>query len=72
MKIKEVKELLTKTVKELETLVSKKKLELVKNTVKIAGGKEKNLKVAWQLKKDIAQILTAIKVKELEQKLNNK
>ncbi|MFZ3301822.1 MAG: 50S ribosomal protein L29 [Microgenomates group bacterium] len=68
MKIKEIKELKTKTVKDLQDLVLKKKLELVKNTVKIAGGKEKNLKVAWTLKKEIAQILTIIKMKGLEQK----
>jgi ribosomal protein L29 len=68
MKIKEVKDLTTKTVKELETLVSKKKLELVKNTVKIAGGKEKNLKVAWTLRKEIAQIMTVLKLKGLEEK----
>lgn len=68
MKIKEIKELKTKTIKDLNDLVSKKKLELVKNTVKIAGGKEKNLKVAWTLKKEIAQILTTIKVKGLEEK----
>lgn len=68
MKIKEVKDLTTKTVKELETLVSKKKLELVKNTVKIAGGKEKNLKVGWTLRKEIAQIMTVIKMKGLEEK----
>lgn len=68
MKIKEVKDLTTKTVKELETLVSKKKLELVKNTVKIAGGKEKNLKVAWTLRKEIAQIMTVLKLKVLGEK----
>lgn len=68
MKIKEIKDLKTKTVKDLETLVSKKKLELVKNTVKIAGGKEKNLKVAWILRKEIAQIMTVIKTKGLEEK----
>ncbi len=58
MKIKEVKELNTKTVKELEALLAKKKLELSKNQVKISGGKEKNIKVVWALKKEIAQILT--------------
>lgn len=68
MKIKEVKDLTTKTVKELEALVSKKKLELVKNTVKIAGGKEKNLKTAWLIRKEIAQIMTVIKMKGLEGK----
>lgn len=68
MKVKEIKDLKTKTIKELQDLVLKKKLELVKNTVKIAGGKEKNLKVAWTLKKEVAQILTMIRVKELEEK----
>ena len=68
MKIKEVKDLTTKTVNELQDLVLKKKLELVKNTVKIAGGKEKNLKVAWILRKEIAQIMTVLKLKGLEEK----
>ena len=68
MKIKEVKDLKTKTIKDLEALVSKKKLELVKNTVKIAGGKEKNLKTAWLIRKEIAQIMTIIKMKGLEGK----
>lgn len=63
MKIKDLKELTTKTVKDLQDLVLKKKLELVKNTVKIAGGKEKNLKIGWNLKKEIAQILTILKIK---------
>lgn len=63
MKIKEVKDLTTKTINDLQALFAKKKLELVKNTVKIAGGKEKNLKVGWKLKKEIAQILTIIKIK---------
>ncbi len=61
MKIKEIKELSTKTVKELEVLLAKKKLDLVKNQVKIAGGKEKNLKIVWGLKKEIAQIMTILK-----------
>lgn len=69
MKIKEVKDLKTKTVKDLTDLVSKKKLELVKNTVKIAGGKEKNLKRSWIVKKEIAQIMTVLKMKGLEEKI---
>lgn len=63
MKIKEVKELKTKEVKDLEKMVSKLRMELMKNTVKIAGGKEKNLKIAWRIKKEIAQILSIIKEK---------
>ncbi len=57
------KDLNTKDVKELEKLVSTKKLDLLKNQVKIAGGKDKNLKTAWKLRKEIAQILTALKAK---------
>lgn len=63
MKIKEIKELKTKEIKDLENLVSKKKIELVKNQVKIVSGKEKNLKKAWNLRKEIAQVLSIINIK---------
>ena len=63
MKVKQLQEIKSKEVKELEKLVSQKKLEVIKNQVKIAGGKQKNLKVAWVLKKEIAQLLTIIKLK---------
>lgn len=63
MKIKELKELKTLEIKKLEDLVSKKKLLLLKNNVKIASGKEKNFKIGWMLKKEIAQILTILKQK---------
>lgn len=64
MKIKELKDLKTKDIKDLEKLVAKQKLELIKNQVKIAGAKEKNLKKSWSLRKEIAQILTIIKSKQ--------
>lgn len=64
MKIKELKELKSKDIKDLEAMVSKKKLELIKNQVKIASGKEKNLKTAWKLRKEISQIVTIVKQKE--------
>ena len=57
------KDLHTKELKELEKMLSKNKLDLIKNQVKIAGGKEKNLKKSWALRKEIAQILTIIKQK---------
>jgi len=60
MKIKELKALKTKEVKDLEALVSKKRLEVLKTEVKIAGSKEKNVKILRNLKKEIAQILTLI------------
>jgi len=63
MKIKDLKETKNKDLKELEKILSKDKLDLIKNQVKIAGGKEKNLKKSWALRKEIAQILTIIKTK---------
>lgn len=63
MKIKELKDIQKKEVKDLEKMVSKDKLELSRNAVKIAGAKEKNLKKSWALKKEIAQLLTIIKMK---------
>ena len=57
------KDLHTKELKELEKMLSKNKLDLIKNQVKIAGGKEKNLKKSWALRKEIAQILTLMKGK---------
>jgi len=43
-------------------------LDLVKNEVKIAGGKEKDLKITKKIKKEIAQVLTIIREKEINKK----
>ncbi len=61
MKIKELKDLKLKNLNDLNRMVSDLKLELLKNQVKIAGAKEKNIKRAKLIKKDIAQILSIIK-----------
>ena len=66
MKIKDLKEIKNKDVKDLEKTVSKLRIDLRKNAVKIVGGKEKNLKNAWKIKKEIAQILTIMKQKEIK------
>ena len=66
MKIKEFNSLKSEEIKKLEDLVSKKRLLLLKNAVKIAAGKEKNLKQAWSQRKEIAQILTILKEKEIK------
>jgi len=63
MKIKNLNEIKTKTEVELKTLVDNKKLELMKNKVKIAGGKEKNTKQNWMIRKEIAQIMSILKMK---------
>ena len=60
MKIKELKDLKLKKLNDLNRMVSDLKLELLKNQVKIAGAKEKNIKRAKLIKKDIAQILSII------------
>lgn len=60
MKIKELKELKTMKAQELRDLISKKKLELLQNEVKIRNTKEKNLKVLWKLRKEIAQVLSVL------------
>lgn len=65
MKTKNLNEMKTKTQAELKTLVGKKKLELMKNKVKIAGGKEKNLKQNWMIRKEIAQIMSMMNASKL-------
>ncbi len=65
MKVKELKDLQSKKREDLISMVSKLRVDLNKNAVKIASGKEKNLKVAWKIKKEIAQILSIIKEKGL-------
>ena len=68
MKKKELNKLREKSIKQLQTLVDKKKLELVKIQSKMKVGKEKNLKSTKNLKRDVAQILTIIREKELIKK----
>jgi ribosomal protein L29 len=63
MKIKELKDIKTKDIKDLENLVSKKKLEHINNQLKNAGAQEKDIKKNWILRKEIAQLLTIIKMK---------
>lgn len=68
MKKKELNELKQKEMKDLKALSLKKKLELIETSVKIAKKADKNTKVSWKLKKEIAQIMSIIRVKELETK----
>jgi ribosomal protein L29 len=65
MKKKDLAELRLKEIKEIENLLSKKKLELMVLISKLTAGGEKNLKKGRNLKKEIAQILTIIKEKKL-------
>jgi ribosomal protein L29 len=68
MKKKELTELRSKELGELIKLIKDKKEKLTKLTPEIAIGKEKNLKKAAILRKEIAQILTIVKEKEMADK----
>lgn len=69
MKRKELIELKGKTIKDLIKTVEDKKLESRKLKMSVAAGKEKNLKAGKNIKRDIAQILTVIREKEIIEKL---
>jgi ribosomal protein L29 len=72
MKKKEFTELRSKDIKVLQKLVFEKKAEAVKTKVGMSAGKEKNLKIFRNLRREVAQILTLIKEKEIAEKLQPK
>jgi len=65
MKKKEFTDLKAKSVADLTKLANTKRVEIDKALLEIGVQKEKNLKKAKITKKDLAQILTLIKEKEL-------
>lgn len=69
MKKKDLKSLRTKEIKDLEKMVEEKRANAVTAQVKMQAGQEKNLKKASNLKREVAQILTIIKEKELREEL---
>lgn len=68
MKRKDLVDLKTKEVKDLNKISGDKKAELEKIMVNVSVGKEKNLKKAKNLKRDISQILTIVREKEISKK----
>lgn len=68
MKKKDLTDLRNKKINELEKLLAKKRHQLVNVQAKIKAGQEKNLKKAKNTRRDIAQILTIIREKELLKK----
>lgn len=72
MRKKELNELKSKNIKELEKIVFSKKLESEKAKINALGGKEKNLKVGRNLRREIAKILTLIREKEIIESLQPK
>lgn len=69
MKSKDFKDLRNKDIKALTKLVIEKKTELDKKMMEIKSGKDKNLKVGVNLRREIAKILTLISEKQIIEKL---
>lgn len=65
MKKKEISELRLKEVAELKKLADKKANEIAMARLEIKAAKKKNVKSAWILRRDLAQIKTLIREKEL-------
>lgn len=72
MKSKDLKTLRNKNRQDLKKVLTDKKEELAKSYIRMKGGQEKNLKKSWRLRKDIAQILTLIREKEMSKKSTKK
>lgn len=70
MKKKELTGVKEKTIKDLNKLVFTKKLEAKKSKMNTVAGKVKNLREFKNIRRDIAQILTVIKEKQIFEKLN--
>jgi len=65
VKKKEFNELKGKEIEDLKKTVKTKKAELAKLGPKVIAGEEKNLKKAANLRREVAQILTLIREKEI-------
>jgi ribosomal protein L29 len=65
MKKKDLYKFREKSGSELKKVLRDKKLELLRVSINIKASKEKNLKKAYNLKRDIAQLKTIKKEKEL-------
>lgn len=72
MKKKDLKSLRTKDIKELKKMVETKRSEAANSHVKRLAGQEKNLKKVKNLRREIAQLLTIIKEKELTEEVAEK
>lgn len=64
MKRGEIKLLHSKTIEELQVLLSQTAKKLFESRMELSQNKLKNTKLVNQLRKDIARIKTALKLKE--------
>ncbi|MGD8744435.1 MAG: 50S ribosomal protein L29 [Candidatus Woesebacteria bacterium] len=65
MKVKKLNSLRKKGIDDLKEEAGKKRLEFAKEYSQLKAGKQNNPKKARELKKDIAQILTIMREKEI-------
>ena len=72
MKIKDLEGVRKKTPKELEEMLIQLESAKMKAVSEKLAGKGKNLKVTRNLRKDIAQLKTIIREKQLIDKITNK
>jgi ribosomal protein L29 len=72
MKTKDFKDLRIKDLKTLKKLAVEKKKEAIKAKMGEVSSKEKNLKLALNIRREVAKILTLIKEKEILEKIEAK
>ena len=72
MKKKDLNNLKDKNLKDLREMVLKKKTEAVLAHAKIKAGQEKNTSLVKIIRRDISQILTLIRQKEIAEALEKK
>lgn len=65
MKRKDFEDLRGKSAEELGKVLTAKRLEAKKKKMEILGGKEKNLKLYRNLRREVAKILTLVREKEI-------
>lgn len=72
MQKKELNELKTKTVEKLKEEAEAKRLAIYKFKSELKAGQEKNLKKGKMLRRDLSQILTVLKEKEMTERKEEK
>lgn len=72
MKKKELIDLRSKEVKVLNKMILDKKTEIEKNRVKVFSGKQKNFSFSRNLRREVSQLMTLVKEKQIMEKLTGK
>lgn len=72
MKKKDIQDLRNKKIVELDKIVIKKRQESIMADVKTRTGQEKKIKKVKNLKREIAQILTIIREKQILKEVKKK